>query len=256
VQPKLVRDTGIILARELRPVVRDPISLLFTLVQPLIFLALFGPLLSGMPGAAGLAPGSTWQWFVPGVLVMIGLFGPLMSGYNLLMEMQTGAHERLLVTPMNRSALLVGRALKEFLPLLVQALAIIAVMAPFGFRLYPLGALGGLLVLAVTGVGLGAVSYALAVASKHKEWLFWGVTQTLSYPVLILSGLLLPLETAPGWMRALSAINPLTHIVEAERALFAGDLASPAVTRGALAAVVLAAAGLAVGTRLMRRATG
>lgn len=255
VNPKLVRDTGIILVRELRPVVRDPFSLLFTLVQPLVFLGLFGPLLSGMPTAPGLPAGSTWQWFVPGVLLMLGLFGPMMAGYSLLSEMQTGAHERLLVTPLNRSALLVGRALKEFLPLLVQAVLIIAVVVPFGFELYPLGALAGLLVLAVIGVGLGALSYALAVASKHKEWLFWGVTQTLSFPLLILSGLLLPLGMAPGWMRALSAVNPLTYIVEGQRALFAGDLASPAVPRGVLAAALLAAAGLAVGTRVMRRAT-
>lgn len=250
---KLIRDTVIVAVRELRVTVRDPFTVIFSLGQPLFFLALYGPLLGS--SVAGVGDESPWQWFVPGILVMIGLFGTSMSGSNLLYEMMTGSHERLLVTPLSRSALLIGRALKEIVPLVVQAIIIVLVVLPFGFRLYPLGMLAGLLLLAVFGVGLGALSYALAIVVKKQEWLFYAVQQTLLFPLLILSGMLLPIEAGPEWMQVLSGINPLTHIVNAERALFAGDFAAPSLLWGTLAAVLLAIVGLSVGVRAMSQAS-
>ena len=104
------RDTWNVLTRELKPVARDPFTLIFSLVQPLVFLGLFAPLLIGSSGAP---VGETLQWFVPGVLVMIVLFGTGATGSNLQYEMMTGSHERTLVAPLARSSLLVGRALKE-----------------------------------------------------------------------------------------------------------------------------------------------
>ena len=248
----MVRDTAIVATRELSVTVRDPFSLIFGLLQPLVFLAFYGPLLEDVPGVDGVSP---WQWFVPGILVMIGLFGTSMSGGNLLYEMQTGSHERMLVTPLSRSALLVGRAFKEIVPLVVQAVVIVILVTPAGFRLYPLGVVLGLVMLGVFGIGMGALSYSLAIFSKSREWLFYGVQQTLIFPLLILSGMLLPIDGAPGWLQVLSRINPLTHVVEAERALFAGDYSNPAVLAGAIAALAFAVVGLTVGTRAMRRAS-
>lgn len=248
----LVTDTGIVLMRELRPVWRDPFSVVFSMAQPLIFLALFGPLLartSELPGE------SLWQWFVPGILVMVALFATSMTGSNLLYEMQTGSHERMTVTPLSRSSLLVGRALKEMVPVVAQAVLIVAMVTPFGFRLHLLGAVLGLLILATLGVGLGALSYALALAVRNIEWAFWMVQQTVVFPLLILSGMMLPLDRAPGWMLAASRVNPLTYLVEAERTLFAGDVTNVVVAQGAVAAVAVAAVGLLVGTTMMRRKT-
>ena len=142
--------------------------------------------------------GDVWGWFVPAILVMTALFGTSTTGANLLFELQTGAHERMLVTPLPRSSLLVGRALKEMVPLTGQAVVIVVVMLPFGLRVDALGVLAGLVVLAVFGVGLGSLSYALAVAVRKQEWMFWAVQQTLLFPLMILSGMLLPLETGPG----------------------------------------------------------
>jgi ABC-2 type transport system permease protein len=253
-RPGLVRDTGIVLARELRPVLRDPFSVLFGLVQPLVFLALFGPLLVGSLGERAEAlGGSVWQWFVPSILAMTALFGSSTVGANLLSEFQTGAHERMLVTPLSRPALLIGRALKEMVPLTAQAVVVVAVMVPFGFTLHPVGALLGLVLLVVFGIGLGSLSYALAIAVRRQEWMFWVVQQTLLFPLMILSGLLLPLENGPAWMRAAAAVNPLAHLVDAERALFAGQVLTGTVLTGALAAAATAAVGLAVGVRAMTR---
>jgi ABC-2 type transport system permease protein len=246
-----VRDTANVLVRELHPVLRDPFSLIFSLVQPLVFLGLFGPLLI----ASSPAPAAeTLQSFVPGILVMIALFGTGATGSNLLYEMQTGSHERTLVAPISRASLLVGRALKEMVPIMVQALLIALVTIPFGFSVNPLGLLVGLVLLAVFGLGLGALSYSLALASRNTDWMFWGIQQATLFPLMILSGMLLPLEQGPEWMRVAAAFNPLSYIVSAERALFAGDLASMSVLGGFAAAIVLAAIGLTVGIRMMRKA--
>jgi ABC-2 type transport system permease protein len=251
----LFRDTGLVMTRELRPVLHDPFSLVFGMIQPLVFLALFGPLLVGsLGGQADTAlGGSVWQWFVPSILVMTALFGTSTVGANLLFEFQTGAHERMLVTPLSRPSLLIGRALKEMVPLAAQAVIIVVVMIPFGFQLYAAGALIGFVLLAVFGIGLGSLSYALAIAVRKQEWMFWVVQQTLIFPLMILSGMLLPLESGPEWMQVASHFNPLTYLVNAERALFAGDVGSAAAAWGWLAALVTVVVGLTVGIRSMRR---
>lgn len=246
-----VRDTWNVFTRELRPVMRDPFSLIFSLLQPLVFLGLFGPLLvstSGMPAA------DTLRWFVPGVLVMIALFGSGVTGSNLLFEMQTGSHERTLVAPIARSSLLIGRALKEMVPIFIQAGVIALATIPFGFSINPLGMLVGLVLLAIFGLGFGSLSYALALASRNKDWMFWAVQQGTIFPLLILSGMLLPLEGGPAWMQVAAGFNPVSYVVSAERALFAGDLGNIAVLWGFLAALVLAGIGLTVGIRMMRKA--
>ncbi|HMR47685.1 MAG TPA: ABC transporter permease [Arachnia sp.] len=249
-RPTVARDTWHVLIRELKPVARDPFTLIFSLVQPLVFLGLFAPLLVAQSGAP---TGETLRWFVPGVIVMIVLFGTGAVGSNLQYEMMTGSHERTLVAPLSRSSLLIGRALKEIVPILVQALLIVLLSMIFGFRFNPLGLLVGLAMLAVFSVGLGSLSYALALATRDREWLFWGVQQTLLFPLLILSGMLLPLDGGPAWMRAVSTVNPVNWVVQAERALIAGDFTNTAVLWGWVAAGVLATVGLTVGIRGMRR---
>lgn len=246
----IVRDSSIVLSRELRPLARDPFSVVFTMVQPLVFLGLFGPLLHQV---TGLPAGSSLQWFVPGIIVMSALFGSSTSGSYLQADMKTGSHERILVTPLGRSSLLVGRALREVVPVLGQAVVIVAVTIPFGFRLHPVGALLGLVVLAAFAVGLGALSHALALAAKDNELMFWMVQQSLLFPLLLLSGMLLPIAGGPGWMQVLSHLNPLTHVVDAQRSLFDGDIAAASVLRGAIAAAGVLVVGLNVGIRAMRR---
>ncbi|WOP18646.1 ABC transporter permease [Raineyella sp. LH-20] len=257
---KFLGDTVAVFVREILLFLRDPFSLVFSLIQPLVFLALFGPLLGGAFGGTGgpTAPGpaggadSTLQWFVPGVIVMISLFGTSMTGSNLLYELMTGSYERVLATPLDRSAILVGRSLKEFAPLFVQGLVIAIACVPFGFRLHPLHLLAGLVLLGVFGIGVGALSYALGLASKGREWVFWGVQQTLLFPLLILSGMMLPLEAGPAWMQVASRFSPLTYIVDAERVLADGVFADPAVLWGVVAAALTAIVGIVVGIRKTR----
>jgi ABC-2 type transport system permease protein len=240
----MLTDTLTVFSRELRPSLRNPFTIIISMVQPLVFLALFAPLL---PGSDSL------RWFVPGIVVMSCLFAASMTGSNLLFEIQTGSHERMLVTPLRRPALLIGRALKEIVPMVAQAALIVIVCLPFGYRLSVGGALLGLIILAGFCVGLGALSYTLALASKQQEWLFWTVQQTLLFPILLLAGVLLPLDGGPGWLRALAAWNPLRYVVDAERALFTGDLWASTTITGLLAAAIVGTLGLVIGVRAMRR---
>ncbi len=90
-----------------------------------------------------------------------------------------------------------GRALKETVLLFAQAALIVVVMIPFGFTLYPAGALAGLALLCLLGVGLGALSFALALVVHGQDWIFWTVQQTLVFPLTVLSGVFLPNRDRP-----------------------------------------------------------
>lgn len=253
-RPGWLPHTWNVMMRELRPMLREPATVLFAMVQPLVFLALFAPLLPDV-GAGSGPTSSALQWFVPGIIAMTALMGASMTGSNLTLEINSGSHERLLVSPVPRSALLVGRALKEVVPMLAQAVLIVAVVMPFSFELHLGGVLLGLGILALFSIGVGALSFALALASQGQDWLFWTVQQTVIFPVLLLAGVLLPLEGAPGWLQTAADLNPLAYVVEAERALFAGSFPADTVALGFLGAGVVAVLGLVVGLRAMRNAS-
>jgi ABC-2 type transport system permease protein len=247
--PGFLVDTWNVMVRELKPVFREPASVLFAMVQPLVFLGLFAPLLPKVES------GSALQWFVPGIIAMTALMGASFTGANLTQEIVTGSHERLLVSPLNRSSLLVGRALKEVVPMLMQAAIIVAVVTPFSFELHVVGVLVCLAMLSLFSIGVGSLSFALALVSKDQEWLFWTVQQTLVFPILLLAGVLLPLDGAPGWLQTAADLNPLKYIVEAARHLFAGSYPADTVASGFAGAAVVAVLGLVVGLRAMRRSS-
>lgn len=248
----LLNQTATVFTREVTPLVRNPTGLVFTMAQPLVFLLLFGPLLAATTGVGAGAP---WQWFVPGILVMMGLFATVGAGFGILTELNGGSLERMLVTPLNRAAMLTGKTLKEVAAMLAQAVLIILAVLPFGFKLHPWSTLAGLALLAVTGIGLGSLAFALAIAAKRQQEMYWAAQELVLFPLVLLSGVLLPMDHAPAWMAWLARINPVTYLVEAERALFAGDFTDASVLAGTVAALAIAALGLLVGTRAMNRAT-
>ncbi|MBN6054583.1 ABC transporter permease [Nonomuraea sp. RK-328] len=241
-----LRDTSIVFSREITPSLREPAALVLEMGQPLVFLFLYGALLDG-------AVGSSWQWFVPGILVMMCLTGPMGAGYTMLVELIGGSLERLLVTPLNRTAMLVGRTMKVTVVLLCQAVLIVLLALPLGFRLYPAGALAGIAMLLLFATGLGALSFVLAIKSAPDGTMFWLVTQALLFPLLLLSGVFLPMDGGPDWLRVVGDVNPVTHVVDAQRALFSGDLTHPSVLYGTAAAALVAVVGLVAGNRALRK---
>ncbi len=90
------------------------------------------------------------------------------------------------------------------------------------------------------------------MVAGDNPYLFWMVQQAVLFPLMLLSGMLLPLDHAPGWLAALSDVNPLTYLVDAERALFGGHLTSAALW-GSIASVGTAAVGLTVAVRGVRK---
>ena len=151
--------------------------------------------------------------------------GSSMVGASLMQEMFTGSHERLLVSPLSRSSLLVGRALREIVPTLAQTLADPGDRDAVLLRPAPARRAGGHRACWRSSASASAaLSFALALASKDQDWLFWTVQQTVIFPMLLLAGMLLPVDDGPGWLRFASQLNPLTYVIDAERVLFAGDV--------------------------------
>jgi ABC-2 type transport system permease protein len=247
-----VTDAALSFRREIGPTLRSWYYILFGIIQPLLYLGLFVPLITGVPGAEG---GGALQWFVPGMVAMLVLFTTVQCGWALTEELLSGSFERFLATPMSRPAILVGRALKELAPLLVQALIIIVVAAPFGLALYPLTMLIGLGLFLLFGVGVAALSYALAMATKRDGSLFYLVSHSVSLPLMLLGGVLLPMSNAPNWLYIASRFNPLSYLVDAERALFRGELWTAEVGYGIAVAAIVAVVGLTIGSLTIRRAS-
>jgi ABC-2 type transport system permease protein len=237
--------------REMKPLISGWVWLAFGLVQPLLYIGLFVPLL-GDVGGEGVSP---LQWFIPGMMVMLTLFGTAMVGWSLTEELLSGVLERFLATPMSRPALLMGRALKEMFPLFFQAVVMIVIAIPFGLRIFPIEMLYGLVLLGLFGVGVAALSYALAIAAKNNTSLFYMVSQSVALPLMLLGGVLLPLESGPGWLYIASRFNPLTYLIEAERALFMGELFGASVLYGTLVVVATLVIGLAIGGNAIRKAS-
>lgn len=245
-------DVAISFRREIIPTLRNWFYVLFGLAQPLLYLGLFVPLLSGVPTGGS---GPPLQWFVPGMIVMLVLFTTVSAGWSLTEELTSGSFERFLATPMSRPAILVGRALKELAPLLMQALIVMLVGVPFGFVLHPVPMIAGLGLVLVFGVGVAALSYALAIVARRDGALFYMVSHSVALPLMLLGGVLLPMQMAPRWLFVASRANPLTHLVEAERVLFAGEIFREEVLRGSICAALVAVVGLWLGVVAIRRAS-
>ncbi|HYJ76800.1 MAG TPA: ABC transporter permease [Kineosporiaceae bacterium] len=248
-----LRETWIVFSRALRLSLRNPVWVVIGLTQPVLYLALFGPLLKKVvENTPGLPPGDAWQIFVPGLLVQLGIFGAAFVGFGLVAEWRAGVIERMRVTPAHRTALLAGRVARDVVVLLVQGALLMLVAVPFGLRVPVGGAALALLVVGLLAAAFSSLSYAAALALKSEDALA-PLLNGIAVPVLLLSGILLPMSLAPAWLRTLSDVNPLKHVVDGIRAFFRGDLTTSVGGWGLVWALGLVAAGLLVGTRTFRR---
>jgi len=249
----VLTDTWLIFQRSMRQSLRNPFWVIIGIVQPFLYLALFGPLLIPIvQSTPGFPPGDAWQVLVPALLVQLGLFGGLFVGFAILAEFRAGVIERMRVTPVSRVALLLGRALKDTVVLLIQAVLLTVLAVPFGLRAPIGGVLVGLVLVAVLGFAMACASYALAMQVKSEE-AFLPIVQAVFLPVLLLSGILLPLSLAPLWLFNLSRVNPFVYVVDATRAVFLGDLASTTALVGIAVALVLAVVTVFWGVRTFQR---
>ena len=249
----MLRDTGLVFGRALRQLLRNPVWVVFGLTQPVLYLALFGPLLIKVTQSTpGFPPGDAWQIFVPALLVQMGMFGGLFVGFGLIAEYRAGVIERMRVTPASRTALLLGRVLRDGLVTLAQAVLMVLIALLFGLRVPWQGVALGLGIMVVLGMALSSTSYAVALLVKSED-AFAPLLNAFVLPIVLLSGILLPMQLAPNWLYQLSRINPFSHVVDAERAAFLGDFDSRAVLVGGLVTIGLVVVAAAWGTRTFQR---
>jgi ABC-2 type transport system permease protein len=250
---RTIRDTWLIYERSLTLSLRNPVWVIFGIIQPILYLLLFGPLLNNIAKMPGFPPGGAFNVFVPGILVMTALFGSGYVGFGLCDEMREGVVERMRVTPMSRVAMLVGRSLRDVTLLLAQALILVVLAIPFGLEINLGGVAVAFAMLALIGLMMSPVSYTLALVLKSEDSLA-PVVNGVTVPLLLLSGVMLPMSFAPGWLQTIATFNPLYHAVAAIRALFNASYGDPEIVFGVGLLIVLAVVTIGFGARTFSRA--
>ncbi len=245
-----VRDTWLIFARQMQLLLRNPVWVLVGVFQPVMYLLLFAPLLR--PALQVSTDAEAYRIFVPGLLVLLAIFGGLFQGFGLIAELRAGVIERSRVTPVSRVALLLGRSLRDVVSLIAQAVIITVLAMAFDLRVFIGDLLLAYLMLALISLMTSAVSYGVALRVKSEDALA-PLMNTVAQPVLLLSGILLPLTFAPGWLQGIADWNPFSWAVNGTRALFVGDLGDAAVWQGLVIMAVLAVAAVAWAAREFAR---
>jgi ABC-2 type transport system permease protein len=248
----MLRDAMITFRYQMRLLLREPVWIVIVMIQPLLYLALFAPLLEPITKTPGFPPGDAWQVFVPGLLIQLGIFGSMFVGFGIIAEIRYGTVERMRVTPASRFGLLFGRVLRDTIVLLIQAALLTLIAVAFGLRVPLVGATITVGIVGLLGISLASLSYAAGLWLKSEDALA-PLLNMVSVPVLLLSGIMLPMTLAPGWLRRLAQLNPFSHVVDGARAAFRNDLGNISLAAGLVSAAVLAVVGLAVATRTFQR---
>jgi ABC-2 type transport system permease protein len=226
---KLLRDIWLVFQRHLLLMVRSPLWVFLGVAQPVVYLALFAPLLK--PALSSLDSGSmatAYRIYVPGMLVALALGGGLYVGFGLLAELSSGVIERARVTPISRLALLLGRSLRDVVTLVVQAGIIILLSLPLGLFVRIQDLLLAYALLALISLTSSAISYGIAIKVSNAGVL-GQVINNVAQPLMLLSGTLLPIALAPLWLRRVADGNPFNWAVTGMRALFLGHSSEPVV---------------------------
>jgi ABC-2 type transport system permease protein len=247
----MLTETFVVFQRQMRILLRNPVWVVFGLTQPIIYLVLFGPLLKKVSGG-GLGGDDSWRIFVPGLLMQLAIFGAGFAGFGIIQELREGVIDRQRVTPARRLSLILGRTLSNTVTIAVQGAVLIAVAIPFGLDPSWGGVAVSLACICVLAVGISAASYAMGLILKDED-AFAPFIQGVSLPLLLLSGVLLPMSLAPGWLSTASKVNPLTHVVDGTRSLFRGDFGDGDVLLGTVIAIVLSALLAWWGARIFQR---
>ena len=244
------RESYIVFRRQLRMNLRNPAWVIIGLLQPVLYLLLFGPLLKPLVNQFGAT--NAYTFFVPGLLVQLGIFGAFFAGFSLIGEWREGVIEGERVTPASRTALLVGRLGRDLLQLLVQALILVLLGYLMGMDASITGAVLGVLLTLLIGGACAAASNALALTTKSED-VMAPVINMVMMPVLLLSGILLPMTIGPKWLERASDFMPIRHVVDAVRSSFGGSIDGSRMLWGTTWCLVLFALALWWGTATFRK---
>ncbi|SDR30244.1 ABC transporter permease [Natronobacterium texcoconense] len=227
------RDTWIILKRWLVKTVRNPFVLTSSLLNPIVFLVLFTEVFGGIAeGAIGQNLGAEVNYvtfLVPAIVIQTALIAATTSGIGQVEDIESGMFEKMLVSPLHRGAVFLGKSLSEIIRIVIQVGIVLAlgyVLLYLNTGASPtdyvatglLGAVGIVLVAILFSIWFTAISNIVALVTRDQESTIIAVN-VLQFPLLFLSSAFLPVEALPGWVQTVAALNPITYGVDAARAL-------------------------------------
>jgi ABC-2 type transport system permease protein len=253
-----IHDTWFIFRRQVRLVLRNPAFVTIGLLQPILYLVLFGPLLTKLPAgtlSGGSGTGGTadaYRFFVPGLLIQLALFGSTFVGFAIISDWRSGVIERYRVTPVSRVSILAGRVLRDVVMLIVQSTILVLAGVAFGLRAPWQAVVLGYVFVVFVAIGLASVSYAVALLLKSED-AFAPLINSVIVPLLLLSGIMLPLTLGPGWLQGIARISPFRYIIDAMREWYAGHYFDTIVVEGLAVALGLAAVLMWLGSRVFVR---
>jgi ABC-2 type transport system permease protein len=216
-----IRHAGLFTARAVRTLLRQPAYMAITLVQPVIWLLLFGQLFRNVVHIPGFtaASGSYLEFITPGVIVMTALFSSGWAGTVFIEDMERGVLDRLLASPVRRGALIVGTLAYQALTTIVQTLIVFGIAVAAGARFS--GGVAGVgitvLVACLIAVIIASFSDAIALLVRQQEALI-GISQFIVLPLQFLSSSIMDTHVSPAWVRQVARYNPVDWASTAARA--------------------------------------
>jgi ABC-2 type transport system permease protein len=247
---KALNDTAHMTVRHLMALWRQPWWIAVALVQPVIWLLLFGALFQTVVDIPGFGSENYIQFLAPGVVVMTAFFGAGWTGMPVIQDIDRGVIDRFLVSPVRRPSLISGRLASSSVTVTIQSLVIVALALIAGAS-FDNGVLGIAVLIVVSiliAAAFGSLSIGLALLIRREETLI-AIVQFLLLPLSFMSVTFMQKSLMPGWMQTASDFNPLNWAVEAGR-----DAVSASPDWGSIAAKssLLVAFLLVCGTFAMR----
>lgn len=195
---------------------RQPIWIAVTLIQPIVWLLLYGALFKNVTRIPGFHTRSYIQFLTPGIVIMSALFSAGWSGMAVIDDIDKGILDRFLVSPVRRGSLIVGRLLNGSVIIVVQSLIIIALSIVVGARPSAAGVVVLIVLACFLAAGVGCLSMALALIARREETVIAAVNFFV-LPLTFLSTAFMQRSLVPRWIQHASSANPVNWAVEAGR---------------------------------------
>ena len=215
----IATHTSLMTGRQLRALARQPAYLVISLIQPVIWLFLFGSLFRKVVELPGFHAASYLDYLVPGVVIMSALSTSMWSGMTVLEEIDRGIMDRFLVLPLHRSAIINASVIMQSLMTTVQSVIIVAIGWAAGAH-YPGGVAGVLVLIAgsvLIAIVFSAFSNTVGMLARQRETII-GINTFLLLPLTFLSSAFMVTALMPHWMRIVADGNPVNWALEAGRA--------------------------------------
>lgn len=247
---KLLTDTQLLFVRHLKKTFRSPWWLI-GLSQPILYLLLYMPLLKNIGGSTTLTLGQIAQIFVPGMLVIMGV-SCLFAGFGFIPEIRDGLIARWLVSPVSRLSILLSLILNQLVTLTLQAIVLFIIAVLLGLRVSFVGTLLTFILVLLIGSSMASFSYIISIATRSEDGLA-STVNTLYLPIMLLSGIMLPISLAPQWLKTAALFNPFYYAVEASRALFAANFGDRIIMEGFIIMSIFVIIAIWFAVRSLRR---